>query len=204
MFKNLSAQVHDKLIFQRRVHQLIKALNPLFKQGEHILDVGCGDGLIDKGLLGQKPSLSIEGVDILKRPQTHIEVKTFDGKTLPFADKSFDVVMFVDVLHHTQDPKALILEAKRVARKALVIKDHCQDGFLAAETLRFMDFVGNAPYGVALRYNYLSLAQWQALFSDLELEVGDWQEQLRLYPLPASLIFDRKLHFIARLRISHS
>ncbi len=41
----------------------------------------------------------------------------FDGLTLPLADHSVDVVLFVDVLHHTADPLILLREAARVARR---------------------------------------------------------------------------------------
>ena len=66
----------------------------------------------------QRPDLEITGVDVLVRPKNHIPVQLFDGRQLPFPDQSFDAVMFVDVLHHTDDPSVLLREAKRVARKA--------------------------------------------------------------------------------------
>jgi hypothetical protein len=37
-----------------------------------------------------------------------------------------------------------------------LIKDHTLNGFLAGLTLRFMDWVGNACYGIALPYHYWS------------------------------------------------
>ena len=76
---------------------------------------------------------------MLVRPETKVPVKEFDGKRIPHPDKSFDVVMFVDVLHHTEDPTILLAEARRVAKPAVVLKDHCKDGVLANSTLRFMD-----------------------------------------------------------------
>ena len=69
-------------------------------------------------------------------------------------DASFDVVMFVDVLHHTDDPLLLLQEAQRVG-KIILVKDHFRKGFLAGPTLRFMDWVGNAHHGVVLPYNDL-------------------------------------------------
>ena len=98
------------------------------------------------------------------RPNTHIAVAAFDGMHIPFDDGSVDIVSFVDVLHHTDDPLILLREAARVARRYVLIKDHLRDGLFAAQTLRFMDWVGNYGHDVVLPYNYLRRADWHRLF----------------------------------------
>jgi hypothetical protein len=62
-----------------------------------------------------------------------------------------------------------------------------------------MDWLGNAHHGVALPYNYWTKAQWYGAFSRLGLRVTDIENSLGLYPAPASWLFDRGLHFVARL-----
>jgi SAM-dependent methyltransferase len=147
----------------------------------------------------RNPGLDIAGVDVLVRPKTHIPVREFDGDHLPFDDGSFDVVMFVDVLHHTVDPMVLLREAKRVARTAVVLKDHTREGLFAYATLRFMDWVGNARHHVALPYNYWSRSEWDTAFQRLGLDIQHWRDSLDLYPPPASSVFERNLHFVCRL-----
>jgi SAM-dependent methyltransferase len=119
---------------------------------------------------------------------------------IPYADNSFDVVLFVDVLHHTRNPQVLLDEAARVARRCVIIKDHNSDGFLAAATLRFMDWVGNARYGVALPYNYLSAAEWGTAYDRAGLMPAECQTRLGLYPFWANWLFGRGLHSIVLLR----
>ena len=193
------ARRHDRFVFQRRVRVLGTALADLLDDGARVLDIGCGDGFIDKQIGKARPDLTISGIDVLLRPDTHIPVELFDGTTIPYGDASVDVVMFVDVLHHTDDPEVLLREARRVARRAIVLKDHTRDGLLAGPTLRFMDWVGNAPHGVALPYNYWPERRWREAFERLGLSPATWRGALGLYPPPASWLFDRSLHFIARL-----
>jgi len=191
--------VHANLVFGRRVRILADQLASLLPKTATVLDVGCGDGTLDSLILRSRPDLVINGIDVLVRPHTLIPVVPFDGNTIPYPNQAFDVVMFVDVLHHTDDPTVLLREAKRVARQAIVLKDHTKDGVLAGPTLRFMDWVGNRHHGVVLPYNYWTHDQWERALIDLGLGISAWNANVGLYPWPASHVFDRALHFVAKL-----
>jgi SAM-dependent methyltransferase len=196
--------VYERLIgrrvFGRRVQVLCDHLAELIPQGARVLDVGCGNGLLAQLLKERRPDLTIQGIDVLPQPDSHIPVTIFDGRKIPFADASFDVVMFVDVLHHTEDGVGLLREAWRVARQCILIKDHPLNGFLAGPTLRFMDWVANRRYGIALPYNYWPRQKWLATFEQLGLTVQVWKNKLGLYR-PLGWLFGRKLHFIARVAL---
>lgn len=196
---SLLDRLHGDHVHARRVRVLSDHIAPLLPQGARVLDVGCGDGLLAGRILDKRPDISITGIDVLVRPSTRIRVEPFDGSRIPSDDGSVDVVMFVDVLHHVDDPVSLLREARRAATTAIVIKDHTRDGLLAGTTLRLMDWVGNARHGVALPYNYWARQEWLDVCAELGLSVGVWRTDLRLYPWPASWIFDRSLHFIARV-----
>ena len=193
--------VHANLVFGRRVRVLADQLAILLPKNATVLDVGCGDGTLDSLILRARPDLTINGIDVLVRPQTFIPVTPFDGATIPYPDHAFDVVMFVDVLHHTNDPMVLLQEAKRIARQAIVLKDHTKDGVLAGPTLRFMDWVGNRHHGIVLPYNYWTHSQWERAMNDLGLTVSIWNANIGLYPWPATHLFDRALHFVAKLTL---
>jgi hypothetical protein len=67
-----------------------------------------------------------------------------------------------------------------------------------------MDRVSNRRYGVALPYNYWPRQAWYDAFQALGLTLSHWQDRLHLYPWPASLVFDRSLHFLANLSVAVS
>lgn len=88
-----------------------------------ILDLGCGVGPTESFLAPHVGSL--HGVDVgagvletaAKRNPT-VDYKVYDGRSIPFADGTFDVVFAICVMHHVkpEDRPALIREMRRVTR----------------------------------------------------------------------------------------
>lgn len=192
-------RLHEKYIFARRIRVLSDWFVKMTPARCTVLDVGCGNGLLTKTLQSKRPDVSITGIDVLVRPQTYIPVTQFDGVHLPYHDSSFDVALFCDILHHTNNPMIMLREACRVAR-CVLIKDHFNDGMAANARLRFMDSIGNARFGVALPYVYWGREQWNSAWQQLGLQKEEIVESLGLYPQPLNFIFGRGLHFIALLR----
>jgi SAM-dependent methyltransferase len=94
-----------------------------------VLEVGCGDGqvLAELGRRGLGPELV--GVEIsrtaaeLARAQPGVtRVEVFDGRTLPFADDEFALVLATHVLEHVHDPDQLLREMARVAAAIVVVE----------------------------------------------------------------------------------
>lgn len=193
-----AGSVHQRFVAPRRVRTLARLLAPLLPERGRVLDVGCGDGELARAILQLRPGLEICGVEVLLRGACAIEVSRFDGVSIPFPGRAFDAVLLADVVHHAADPRRLLREAARVA-PVVVMKDHLAEGVLAAATLRFMDRVGNARHGVALPYCYWRRAEWRDEIEHAGLAVTAWEESLHLYPWPATWLFDRSLHFIARM-----
>lgn len=193
---------HGSCVHPRRVTVLSEQIARLVTNDSRLLDVGCGDGRIAKMVQQIVPSLSVEGLEVLVRPDCQITSRAFDGVRIPHADRSFDFVLLVDVLHHSNEAEKLLDEARRVARRGVIVKDHLLEGRFAYSTLSLMDWVGNARFGVALPRNYWSRSRWIDAFDRLGLTVDSWRESLHLYPVPLDLVCGRSLHFLARLHTS--
>jgi ubiquinone/menaquinone biosynthesis C-methylase UbiE len=191
--------IHHRFVSRRRAEALARELASRLPDNANILDVGCGDGAVSEIVMRWRPGVRYEGIDVLARPSCAIPCQTFDGTHIPYGERSFEVVQFVDVLHHTSDIEALVREAARVTRRYVLIKDHVSTNRLDFETLRFMDWVGNAPYGVKLTYNFKDARFWAELYERLDLRVVAINQRIRLYPFPFALVFGRGLHFVAML-----
>jgi SAM-dependent methyltransferase len=89
-----------------------------FVEGQTVLDVGCGSG---EGLkvLSERATdaLGIDLDDRLRRPDVHVEIKPVEA----MPDKSFDVVVCLDVIEHIEADRAFVLELARVARNAVFV-----------------------------------------------------------------------------------
>jgi SAM-dependent methyltransferase len=165
-----------------------------------MLDIGCGDGKISNLIQSKQGKVKIVGIDIMERPTCEIEYQSFDGENIPFAQNSFDAIQLVDVLHHTSNISSVISNALPISSKYLVIKDHLYQSRFDFLTLKFMDWVGNAPHGVKVIYNFQTLEQWKSIFKENRLELIYFNDKIKLYPKLVNWIFGRKLHFIAILK----
>lgn len=84
-----------------------------------VLDVGGGWGFYADPLLKRGHHLTV--LDVVQPSYQRAPVVLYDGRKLPFADKSFDETLLVTVLHHMQDTESVLHEIKRVTRKRLIV-----------------------------------------------------------------------------------
>lgn len=83
-----------------------------------ILEIGCGDGKYLNTIKEINPSAKLYGCDI--KPMSYKPKFDFklikENEKLPYNDKTFDVVIVLDVLEHVKDYKFMIKEVKRVMK----------------------------------------------------------------------------------------
>lgn len=191
------ADYHHRTIHVPRVQRIVDALAEQIGQAESLLDVGCGDGTMAHSLAAAVGAQRVEGVDTAVRAAVAIEAVPYDGRRLPFASRSFEIVMLSDVLHHAERPDAVLRESLRVARRAVALKDHLCLGRLSRLVLLAMDRVGNAPTGVTVRGAYLSLPEWIELVGAAGGRLVSIRWPLRIHDLPWRLVTRSEHQFCA-------
>lgn len=91
-------------------------------QIESVLDVGCGKGYLLGQLQQAYPAMKCQGVDFVTRQlPSNILFAKAAATSLPFADKSFDLVLCTHTIEHIYNAWELVKELKRVARKKIII-----------------------------------------------------------------------------------
>jgi SAM-dependent methyltransferase len=190
---------HHAWVHVPRVRRVARALGAQIGRAGSLLDVGCGDGTVALTIGGLVGATLVAGVDVLVRPEVAIEVSRYDGVTLPFPDRSFDAVTISDVLHHCEDPRAVLREALRVARDVVAIKDHFRFGPLSERVLLWMDRVGNAAPGVEVRGTYFSPSEWVEMVASSGGRFAGLDWPLQIHDYPFRLVTRDELQFAARI-----
>ena len=102
--KNLDPDWSYTPTYLKKMYYIRKFLD-LLPKGMKILDVGCGEGVLVEEYLAK--GYSIQGIDLNYESEI---VRRGDILNMPFEDKSFDVVLLLDVFEHlafSDQPKAL-------------------------------------------------------------------------------------------------
>lgn len=99
-----------------------KTLTSFFNRGEYVLDVGCGDGVVDE-YLQKNLNLKMIGIDISRQAvekarKRGVNALIFSSEEkLPFDSNIFDAVFWGDNIEHLFDPLHTAKEIKRVLKK---------------------------------------------------------------------------------------
>lgn len=153
--------------------------------GNRVLDIGCGDGHWLRRLRLFR-DIEAVGVDLAPPPGgPGVTLLTYDGRALPFPDKSFDVAMFGYVLHHVgrEHARSLLAEAARVSRRSILLLEDSMPAFGFWYRLRNKCHRLEAE----LAYSAASDTYLPPQAEEMFLTHGEWRELLASIPGVASV-----------------
>ena len=100
------------------------------RPGMRVADVGCGPGFFALDLARRVgPSGQVLAVDVnesslaflrARGPPPHLRTLAWDLEAAPLPEKGFDLVVLTDVLHHADDPAAVLRQLRGVGARLLV------------------------------------------------------------------------------------
>jgi len=110
----------------KRAETIVKHIIPwLTDQNGKIMDFGCGLGHIGY-LVSRETGREVEYYEVRKYPYPPegVNIKVFDGKTIPCEAGAFDTTLVVFVLHHVPNPETSLKEVARVSKRYILV---CED-----------------------------------------------------------------------------
>ena len=117
------------------------------RDGDAILDVGCGTGTLLAAIAERVPVAKLAGLDLSPAMLSVTRRKLGDRASLvageagrlPFPDRRFDLVVSTSALHYWPDPAEGLAEIARVLKPggSVAITDWCDD-YLACQIVDFL------------------------------------------------------------------
>jgi phosphatidylethanolamine/phosphatidyl-N-methylethanolamine N-methyltransferase len=149
--------------FMRRVSDIYSLLIELIwnelKQGDHVLEIASGTGLISLEICRKvrlvtatdisAPMIAIAKEKAVKAGVENIEFSVQDGYDTPFDDGQFDVCIVANALHVMKDPEKCLAEVRRVLKLEglLIAPTFCHgETFKARIISKLMEFSGFKAY----------------------------------------------------------
>ncbi|MBE9108208.1 class I SAM-dependent methyltransferase [Nodosilinea sp. LEGE 07298] len=140
---NELASVYDRR-WQHYIAKMLRFLKQwaMIPAEARVLDLACGTGEFERLLLQDSPDQLITGIDISEqmlaiahqklKPYPNVSLQLATASDLPFADRSFDVIVSANSFHYFDNPELALKEIKRVVTPGgrVVILDWCKDYFV--------------------------------------------------------------------------
>jgi hypothetical protein len=142
------------------------------KAGDTLLDVGCAKAFMMHDMARLIPGLVVKGVDVseyaienaMADMREHVQVA--DAASLPFPDKSFDVVISINTIHNLARAECAksLKEIQRVARRGAFIT---VDAYADEDQRRRMEAWNLTAQTI------MHVDDWKAFFADCGY-IGDY------------------------------
>ncbi len=171
--RQLNRRISDR-IYGAHAEYNFESIAPHVPAGARVLDVGAWNCRVG-ALLHERLGCEVVNVDVVDKNTTALPLLIFDGRTLPVADASCEVVSFLYVLHHSSDDTALLAEARRVVAprgRVLIGEDMVDTVWQRIVAIGFHIWLLLFT-GMGWKGKFRTVAAWQARFATAGLRLVD-------------------------------
>jgi ubiquinone/menaquinone biosynthesis C-methylase UbiE len=136
-----------------KAEKILAVINQQEGRHDSLLDIGCGESRLAE--VAASSFKWIVGIDFDRPGEKFQGGGTFlqaDGCRLPFASKSFDVVVSNHIFEHVADPRALMAETFRVLRAGGFCYFSCPNRYSLVEPHYRLPFLSWLPRALADLY----------------------------------------------------
>ncbi len=181
----------------QRKYRFIRPYLTRLKKPLDVLDLGAGEGYVGQ-VLQQALAARVTLADVVSMNRTSLPHVVYDGHTLPFDDKAFDVTVLYFVLHHTQDQRQVLREVLRVSGDRVLVVESVYQGRWDRRLLAFLDRLVNRLRSGGLMkaqeeyLHFRTRAAWRDLFEEEGAEIlaeqrrGRWIHKQALFVLASA------------------
>jgi ubiquinone/menaquinone biosynthesis C-methylase UbiE len=159
------------------IRKQVQLLRPYIKPKTHLLDFGCGDLSLANALKQAVPGLTATGIDVVDSGARYpgISFRTYNGKTLPYKEKTFDITTVYHVLHHCDDPEAALGEVMRVTKKIILLVEPVYRNSLDIFFMKILDRLGNGWRNVtiAMPFTFQKEGTWKKWVQGPDWKIKD-------------------------------
>jgi len=171
-------------IYEKAAKKMCWKCQPFIEKGSKILDLGCGSGIVGK-TFSTFFQAEVLGVDIKDSRIVNLPFQIIDGRSLPFSENFFDVILINYVLHHTQNPAEILKEAKRVGEKIIIFED-LPEGFLSKLICKFHGISYNKLFRNPNPIFFKSEKDWEKIFDEIGLKII-FKKRIHNFPVKKDL-----------------
>jgi ubiquinone/menaquinone biosynthesis C-methylase UbiE len=128
----------------------VEKVAELLPAGARVLEIGAGTGRQARDL--QARGFTVTAIEVpgsIYAGHRVYPIKDYDGRTLPFADRSFDAVFSSNVLEHVADLKKMHSEIARVLKI-----NGCAVHVMPTHTWRFWTLLTSVPSGFQRAFSF--------------------------------------------------
>lgn len=155
-------------IWRADARRKLALIRDWLSKADNILEIGSGPGSVLREF--RAAGYTVEGLDVIDGSYSaDLKPALYDGTQMPYASTEFDTALLLTVLHHTENPDAVLSEAARIARRVIIIEDVYSSAWQRkytklADSITNLEFFGHP-------HSNRSDREWKDTFERLNLHL---------------------------------